>query len=129
MDEVPGWEISLLKSATSQICCHVTKRGWTSQLLDFFLFFFFTLVTGSRRSFSLELSVTKVYEPQIRARLGTTVHFCTVVASQRYRKQITGSCKSCMLTLGGLCIPLLSPYLSVQGYLTDKKTHPNRTLP
>ena len=28
---------------------------------------------------SLELSGTKVYEPQIRARLGTTAHFCEVV--------------------------------------------------
>ena len=31
-----------------------------------------TLVTGPRRSLSLELSDTRVYEPQIRARLGTT---------------------------------------------------------
>jgi len=29
---------------------------------------------------SLELSDTKVYEPQIRARLGTTAHFCKVGA-------------------------------------------------
>jgi len=40
--------------------------AWT----DFF--FFFTLVTGPRRSLSLKLSDTSVYEPQIRARLGTT---------------------------------------------------------
>ena len=33
-------------------------------------FFFFTLVTGPRRSLSLNLSDTRVYEPQIRARLG-----------------------------------------------------------
>ena len=39
-------------------------------------FVFFTLVTGSRRSFSLNLSDTKVYEPQIRDHLGTTVHSC-----------------------------------------------------
>ena len=32
-------------------------------------FFFFTLVTGPRRSLSLKLSDTRVYEPQIRARL------------------------------------------------------------
>ena len=31
-------------------------------------FFFFTLVTGPRRSLSLELSDTRVCEPQIRAR-------------------------------------------------------------
>jgi len=34
-------------------------------------FFFFTLVTGPRRSLSLKLNDTRVYEPQIRARLGT----------------------------------------------------------
>ena len=32
---------------------------------------FFTLVTGPTRSFSLKLGDTRVYEPQIRARLGT----------------------------------------------------------
>ena len=35
-----------------------------------FFFFFFTLVTGPRRSLSLKLSDANVYEPQIRARLG-----------------------------------------------------------
>jgi len=39
-------------------------------------YFFFTPVTGPRRSFSLKLSDTRDYEPQIRARLGTTAHFC-----------------------------------------------------
>ena len=34
--------------------------------------FFFTRVTGPRRSLSLKLSDARVYEPQIRARLGTT---------------------------------------------------------
>ena len=34
----------------------------------------FTLVTGPRRSLNLKLSDTRVYEPQIRARLGTTAH-------------------------------------------------------
>ena len=38
-----------------------------------------TLVTGPRRSLSLELSDTRVYEPEIRARLGTTAHFYRVV--------------------------------------------------
>ena len=46
-----------------------------------FFFFFFTLVTGPRRSLSLKLSDTRDYEPQIRARLGTTTHFCEVVES------------------------------------------------
>ena len=36
-----------------------------------FSFFFFILVTGPRRSLSLKLSDTEVYEPQIRARVGT----------------------------------------------------------
>ena len=44
-----------------------------------FFFFFFTLVTGPRRSLSLKLSDTRVYGPQIRARLGTTAHFFEVV--------------------------------------------------
>ena len=35
-------------------------------------FFVFTLFTGPIRSLSLKLSDTRVYEPQIRARLGTT---------------------------------------------------------
>ena len=34
-----------------------------------FFFFFFTLVTGPRRSLSLKLRGTRVYEPQIRAHL------------------------------------------------------------
>jgi len=42
----------------------------------YFFFFFFTLVTGPRRSVSLKLRDTRVYAPQIRARLGTTAHFC-----------------------------------------------------
>ena len=42
-------------------------------------FFFVTLVTGPRRSLRLKLSDTRVYEPQIRARLGTTAHFCETV--------------------------------------------------
>ena len=42
------------------------------------LFYLFTLVQGPR-SFSLKLSNARVYEPRIRARLGTTAHFCEVV--------------------------------------------------
>ena len=40
-------------------------------------FFFFTLVTGPRKSLSLKLSDARVYEPQIRARLGTAASGCT----------------------------------------------------
>jgi hypothetical protein len=39
------------------------------------LFLFVTLVTGPRESLSLELSDTRVYAPQILARLGTTAHW------------------------------------------------------
>ena len=38
------------------------------------LFFFFTLVTGPRRSLSLKLSDTKVYEPHIRGVRGYIAH-------------------------------------------------------
>ena len=37
--------------------------------------YFFTLVKGPRRFVSLKLSDATVYEPQIRAHLGTTAHF------------------------------------------------------
>ena len=43
------------------------------------LILFFTLVAGPRRSLSLTLSDTNVYEPQTRVRLGTTAHFCKEV--------------------------------------------------
>ena len=36
-------------------------------------FFFFTLVTGPRRSLSLKLSDTRFYEPQIRPMIGLAV--------------------------------------------------------
>ena len=49
---------------------------------DLLLFFFFTIGTGPRRSLSLTLSDIRVYEPQTRARLGTTAHFCKVVADR-----------------------------------------------
>ena len=39
-------------------------------------FIFLALVTGPGRSSSLKLSDTRVYEPQIRARLVTKAHFC-----------------------------------------------------
>ena len=39
----------------------------------------FTLVTGPKRSLSLKLSDTRLYEPQLKARLGTTAHVCEMV--------------------------------------------------
>ena len=44
-----------------------------------YTFFLYTLVTGPRRSLCLKLSDTRVYEPHIRARLGTASHFFEVV--------------------------------------------------
>ena len=44
---------------------------YDSKGIDTVPFFFLTLVTGPRRSMSLKLSDARVYEPQIRARLGT----------------------------------------------------------
>ena len=42
---------------------------WAPWQTNFVFFLFFTLVTGPRRSSSLEMSDTRVYEPQIRALL------------------------------------------------------------
>ena len=53
--------------------CRIRHRLWWE--LKTKLFFFFTLVTGPRWSLRLKLSNTRVYEPQIRARLGTAAQF------------------------------------------------------
>jgi len=71
----PGRELAL--SAV-----HRARQSWLSLALPVCFFFFFTLVTGPRRSFTLKLCDTRVYAPQIRARLGTTSHFCKVVVAQ-----------------------------------------------
>jgi len=60
--------------------CFVVLRPGETGPVPSFSFFFFTLVTGPRRSWNLKLSDTRVYEPQIRARLGTTAHFCAIPA-------------------------------------------------
>ena len=44
-----------------------------------FFSLFLTLVSGPRRSLRLKLNDARVCEPQIRARLGTTAHFCKLV--------------------------------------------------
>ena len=59
-----------------------------------FFFFFFTFVTGPRRSLSLKLSDTRVYEPQIRARLGTTAHLCEVVVLKQVINCVEGDMSS-----------------------------------
>ena len=48
-----------------QVCAHHATVDHPTQL-----FFFLTLATGPGRSLSLKLSDTRVYEPEIRARLG-----------------------------------------------------------
>ena len=58
---------------------HDHAPTWTRKHVgECVFFFFFTLVTGPSRSLSLKLGDTRVYEPQIRARLGTTTHFWRV---------------------------------------------------
>jgi len=59
---------------------------------------------------SLELTDTNVYEPEIRARLGTTAHLCRVFVVK----------SSVSLQTECVC--------AAQGYLAHKKTHPPRTL-
>ena len=69
------------------------------------LLLFFTLVTGPRRSLSLKLSDTKVYEPQIRARLGAacvpqlTNHAAFVPDASRWYQGDFGSV-NCSAVLG-----------------------------
>ena len=52
-------------------CQQALRLSYTTLFFSFF-FCFFTLVTGPRRSLSLKLSDTKIYEPPMRACLGTT---------------------------------------------------------
>ena len=63
------------------------------RMASYRFFFFFTLVTASRKSSSLQLSDARVYEPQIRARLGNTAHFCRCGRphSPRNRQNFRGS--------------------------------------
>ena len=65
-------------------CPLLTRTGRPEPPHSFFFFFFFcTLVTGSRRSLSRKLRDTRVNEPQIRPRLGTTAYVCEVVVLER----------------------------------------------
>ena len=70
-----GADVPSLRSSLERL--RLELDGMTGEGLVFF--FFFTLVTGPRRSLSLKRSDTNVDEPQIRACLGTTAHFCRVV--------------------------------------------------
>ena len=48
----------------------------------YFFSFLFAVVTSPRRSLTLTLSDTRVYEPQIRARLGITAHSVLIACWQ-----------------------------------------------
>ena len=56
-------------------------------------------------SLSLKLSDTRVYEPHMRARLGTTVHFCEVVISASGLRTLS---RQKMRATSSLADPLLS---------------------
>jgi len=69
--------------------------------------FFFTLVTGPRRSLSLKLSDTKVYEPQIRAAGHPRGAEARAVAGQRpFDHQWCAQPPT--LTVGPICDPQIS---------------------
>jgi len=51
--------------------CSYIEQELAGAALAAVAFFLITLIAGPRRSLSLKLSDTRVYEPQIRARLGT----------------------------------------------------------
>ena len=57
-----------MKNAGADLLAVVDRQALRVFLLVLSFFFFFTLVTGPRRSLSLKLSDTRVYEPQIRAK-------------------------------------------------------------
>jgi len=75
-------------------------------------FFFFTLVTGP----SLKLSDTRVYQPQIGTRLGTTVFHCRTTsastAPRTLRRTAAGPPQH---------QPTSSVFSGAQGYLAHKK--------
>jgi len=54
--------------ARAQLLVGVREDAPARRAVSLLFFFFFTLVTGPRRSLCLKLSDTRVYEPQIRAR-------------------------------------------------------------
>ena len=96
-------------------------------------FFFITRVTGPRRSLSLKLSDTRVYEPELRARLGTAVHFCKVVVLRRASHARSSPPTSRHTHLPSLALFLsLSPSLSLallQAYPPGTPTARNPLAP
>ena len=78
MSEVPLYRGVVRVEVESKLVVGRALRRRRARLLSRFgvdcclFFLLFTLVTGPRRSLRLKLSDTRVYEPQIRARLGTS---------------------------------------------------------
>jgi len=88
--QIIGWgviepvPITPLRGASGCTLSHLDR--WAPGTSRHFFFFFFTLVTGTRRSLNLKLSDTRVYEPQIRARQDTpTRAACSRCGVQRFR--------------------------------------------
>jgi len=81
--EIHVWDIVRIPQPSAVEKIHTLKsriRTLSAGGATTFFLLFFTLVTGPRRSLNLKLSDTRVYAPQIRARLATTAHFCKAVA-------------------------------------------------
>jgi len=94
---------------TNKLLATSQKRKAASTLNP--LFFFFTLVTGPRRSLSLKLRDTRVYEPQIRARLGTTAHFREVVNRTQVARGAHSPSMAHTVTVPGRQVQTLNPKL------------------
>ena len=73
-----------LKTSRGHFLRHVGFSVWKYLMASPFLMWRCSMLSSSLLS-SLELSGTQVYEPQIRALLGTTSHFCQVVVLKLYR--------------------------------------------
>ena len=104
----------------SQVSCQLKDSQPTCQLKDcqlsararspsplarrrryFFFFFVFTLVAGPKRSSSLKLSDTRVYEPQIRVLIVTTTHL--QVSCQLEDSQLTRQLENSQLSARAHC--------------------------
>ena len=81
---------------------------------------FFTLVTGPRRSLSLKLSDTKVYAPQIRARLG---NHNTTILEPHTRYSRTGQVPSGNLSKTSNHLSITSNNLSKTSNDLSKTSH------
>ena len=77
-EHLQGFGIFVLTPRSKFMWASTMLRGRSGAMNPFFLFF--TLVAGPRRSSSLKLSDTRVYEAHVRARLRTNAHLCKVGA-------------------------------------------------